>query len=119
MNVFRQALLPVFRLKAGIQKRTMGYVGAVSVSMRYCCVHNIDYTGKKYIIPYTCTSYSDEIDGLILDAVADIPSDDYNVSIGIVESVVNQQLKKQYGYTFNVKLLPPAQSMIPPCHNLL
>jgi hypothetical protein len=69
MNVFRQAITPFF---TGIQKRSMGYIGVVNGAMRYCCVHNIDYTGKKYIIPYTCTSYSDDIDGLILEAVLDI-----------------------------------------------
>ncbi len=118
MNIFRQALAPILRPIVA-KRRSMGYIGVVNGSMRYCCVHNIDYTGKKYIIPYTCTAYSDDIDGLILEAVCDIPPDDYQSSILITETYVNRQLLKQYGFDFNVKLLPPAKNMIPPCHNLI
>ena len=118
MNIFRQvfrsSISPILR-----QQRQMGYLGVVNGNLRYCCVNNIDFTGKKYIIPYICTSYTDEIDEIILEAVSDIPSDDYHSTISVVEAYVNLHLKKQYGYNFNVKLLPPAKNMLPPCHNLL
>ncbi len=112
MNRIYQALKPFLT-----QHRSMGYIGIINGS-RYGCIDNIDYTGKKYIIPYTCTSYSDDIDGLILDAVCDVPSEDYLSSMKIIEMDVNKQLKRQYGFNFNVTLLPPGKTLRPPCHNL-
>jgi hypothetical protein len=87
-------------------------------SLRYGCVNVIDYTGDAYLIPYTCAIYTDEIDGLIRNIVCDIPQADYHVTAHIIESMVNQQLFRAQGKFYNVKLMPPAKNMLPPCHNL-
>lgn len=103
------------------QMRSMAYIGhidSVVGPLRYGCVDMMDYTGKKYLIPYTCTKYTDEIDDIINNIVCDIPPEEYNKISHIVECMVNKTLYRKYTTYHYVRLFPSAKNMLPPCLNV-
>jgi hypothetical protein len=103
-------------------KRCMSYVGNLnspSGTIRYGAVNIMDYSGKNYIIPYTCIKYSDEIDYFVSNYVKDIPAEDYHNILPIIECMVNNTLIRLYRVPHHVRLMPPAKSMIPPCWSLI
>jgi len=114
MNSIRQALTRSLGLAPFRGMSFNAHIGP----LRYGSLKVIDYTGKCYLIPYSCSVYIDDIDGMLSNIIRDIPPEDYQCSAHIVEVILNRQLTKLYKLDYNVKLHPPAKNMLPPCHNL-
>ncbi len=95
-------------------RRNMSFISYTG-GLRYGCTKIVDYAGATYLVPYSCSIYTDEIEGFINHAVCDIPAEDYHVSAHVIEAVVNQRLTRLHGRNFNLTLMPPAKNMLPPC----
>jgi hypothetical protein len=122
MNTLRLLFKSVLMPAVAIPRRTMAYCGMVDLPdgpVRYGFATIIDFSGRTYLVPYTCKSYVDDIDVILNNIICDLPAEDYNQSIDTMESVVNQQLTRSYSRNFHVMLYPSAKSMLPPCHNLV
>jgi hypothetical protein len=99
-------------------RRSLAFQAKIG-TLRYGSIKVIDYAGDCYLIPYSCSVYVEDIDGMISQIVCDIPKEEYRCSLHIIETVINRQLFRMYGRGYDVKLLPPAKNMLPPCHNLV
>jgi hypothetical protein len=113
-NQYQHQLLRPHQFQVQQQRRNMSFTAA-SGALRYGCTKIVDYAGVSYIVPYSCSIYTDEIDGFINNVVCDIPAEDYHTSAHIIEAVVNQRLTRLYGCNFNLILMPPAKNMLPSC----
>ncbi len=102
--------------------RTMAYCGTIDMPdgpIRYGFTKVVDFSGRSYLVPYTCKSYVDDIDGFLNNMICDIPQEEYNDNKFIMENVVNQHLFRRYGRDFQVNLYPAAKSLLPPCYNMI
>ena len=124
MNYLRQFIqsvrMPAMQFQ--VTRRNMAYCGMVNMPhgpVRYGYATIIDFAGRTYLVPYTCSSYVDDIDIILNNIICDLPADEYNLSLITMETVVNQQLSRRYNRHFNVILYPSAKSMLPPCHNMI
>jgi hypothetical protein len=102
--------------------RTMAYCGTIDMPdgpIRYGFTTIIDFSGTSYLVPYTCKSYVDDIDGFLNNLICDIPKEEYNDHKSIMETVINQNLFRRYSRDFHVHLYPAAKSISPPCYKMV